>query len=98
MGTRSAEADQGITIMIAHVPPRIVHGLHPSNAGYEKVPIPEAAWNRIAEYSVELRRINGGEARQVLEARLEPFLEPFRGLEPVHRHLQEDNLFPLGRN
>src|SRR5512142_1722559 len=38
MGTRSVEADQGITTTIAHVPPRIVHGLHPTNAGYEKVP------------------------------------------------------------
>jgi hypothetical protein len=39
MGTRSVEADRGITPTIAHVPTRIVHGLHPSNAGFEKVPL-----------------------------------------------------------
>ena len=38
MGTRSVEADQGITPTIAHVPTGIVHGLRPINAGLEKVP------------------------------------------------------------
>jgi hypothetical protein len=47
MGTRSVEADQGITTTIAHVPPRIVHGLHPSNAGYEKVPALRSSTERL---------------------------------------------------
>jgi len=59
--------------------------------------IQEAAWDRIAEYKVELERINRTEARHILEARLERFLEPFRALAPVHRHITEDQLFPLGR-
>lgn len=59
--------------------------------------IPEAAWDRIAEYKVELARISRTEARYILEARLERFLEPFRSLEPVHRHVLEDHLFPLGQ-
>jgi hypothetical protein len=38
METRSVEADQEITTTIAHIPPEIVHGLHRSNAGFEKNP------------------------------------------------------------
>ena len=38
MGTRSVEADRGITPTIAHVPTGIVHGPRPSNIGFEKVP------------------------------------------------------------
>ena len=59
--------------------------------------IPEAAWDRIAEYKVELPRIHKDDARKILEARLERFHEPFMELDPVRRHLQEDTLFPLGR-
>jgi hypothetical protein len=36
------EADPGITPTIAHVPTGIVHGRHPSNAGFEKVPAQSA--------------------------------------------------------
>ena len=59
--------------------------------------IPEAAWDRIAQYKVELPRIHKDDARKILEARLERFHEPFMELDPVRRHLQEDTLFPLGR-
>src|SRR5262249_15080893 len=59
--------------------------------------IPEAAWDRIAQYKVELRRVQRQEARRVLEARLERFHEPFIEVSEVHRRLQEDTLFPLGR-
>src|SRR4051812_35941738 len=40
MGTRSVEADQGITPTIAHAPTRIVHGIDSPKDGFEKVPIP----------------------------------------------------------
>jgi hypothetical protein len=40
MGTRSVEADQGITPTIAHVPTRIVHQLPQTKGRFEKVPIP----------------------------------------------------------
>ncbi|MBX6313605.1 MAG: hypothetical protein IRY99_11915 [Isosphaeraceae bacterium] len=59
--------------------------------------IAEAVWDRVAEYRVELLRIRREEVRQILEARLERFFEPFEELEPVHQHLQRDTLFPLGR-
>ena len=39
MGTRSVEADQGITPTIAHVPTGIVHGQPPTKGRFEKVPI-----------------------------------------------------------
>jgi hypothetical protein len=37
-GTRSVEADRGITPTIAHVPTGIVHELHSLEEGFEKVP------------------------------------------------------------
>jgi hypothetical protein len=60
--------------------------------------IPEAAWDRIAQYRVELNRVPRHDARKILEARLERFHEPFRNVAEVHRHLLEDTLFPLGRD
>jgi hypothetical protein len=46
MGTRSVEADRGITPTIAHVLPGIVHGLPPAEAGFEKVPILRRIWSQ----------------------------------------------------
>ena len=59
--------------------------------------IPEAAWDRIAQYKVDLKRVSRGDSRKILEARLERFHEPFLEVEAVRRHLHEDTLFPLGR-
>jgi hypothetical protein len=59
--------------------------------------IPEAAWDRIAQYKVELNRIPLSDARKILEARLERFHDPFLEVEAVRRRVHEDTLFPLGR-
>jgi hypothetical protein len=59
--------------------------------------IPEAAWDRIAQYKVELQRVSPSDARKILEARLEQPIEPFMGVDAVRRHVQVDTLFPLGR-
>lgn len=59
--------------------------------------ISHAAWDRIAEYKVELPRVRKDDARKILEARLERFHEPFIEFDPVRLHLQQDTLFPLGR-
>jgi len=59
--------------------------------------IPASSWDRLAQYQVDVHRIRAGEARHILEARLERFHEPFRRVEAVHNHLREDTLFPLGR-
>jgi AAA ATPase domain len=58
--------------------------------------IPEATWDRIAERAVELRRITRAEGRQILEARMERFLDPFLELDEVRLRLHKDSLFPLG--
>jgi hypothetical protein len=62
----------------------------------EKI-IPEAAWDRIAEHTVDVQRISQADARKILEARLERFHEPFLEVDEVRRHLHADTLFPLGR-
>ncbi len=59
--------------------------------------IPESTWDRISRYTVDLHRIAGHEARKILEARLERFLEPFLGVPTVKQKIQSDSLFPLGR-
>jgi hypothetical protein len=59
--------------------------------------ISHAAWDRLAEFKIQLDRVKAADARHIVEARLERFLEPFRQLEPVHRHAREDVVFPLGR-
>jgi hypothetical protein len=58
--------------------------------------IPEAAWDRIAQYRVELNRVPREDARKILEARLERFHDPFVEVSEVRRHLHEHALFPLG--
>ncbi len=76
----------------------IVSGVQQNLLNYrEDGTIPHAAWDRIAEYKVELPRVRKDDARKILEARLERFHEPFLELDPVRLHLQEDTLFPLGR-
>ena len=60
--------------------------------------IPEAAWDRIAQYKVELNRVHKGEARKILEARLERFHDQFLELNAVRQHVHTDTLFPLGQN
>ena len=58
--------------------------------------IAEAAWDRIAQYKVDVNRISPSDSRKILEARLERFLEPFLELDEVRHRLHEDTLFPLG--
>ena len=58
--------------------------------------IPEAAAARVAQYRIELRRVRPPGARQILESRLERFLEPFVELPRIHSVVQEETLFPLG--
>lgn len=59
--------------------------------------IPEAAWDRIAEYKVDLSRISKQDARKIVEARLEKFHEPFVEVVEVKNRIQVDTLFPLGQ-
>ncbi|WP_435016296.1 hypothetical protein TA3x_003860 [Tundrisphaera sp. TA3] len=75
----------------------VISGVKSSLLELREEVIPEAAWDRIAEYKVEPKRIGPDDARRILEARLEKFHDAFLGLGPVKRHLQEDTLFPLGR-
>lgn len=58
--------------------------------------IPLAAWDRITEQSVQLAMIAPKDARHLLEARLERFLEPFRSIDPIREKAFRNGLFPLG--
>jgi len=58
--------------------------------------IQDSSWDRLAQHEIELQPINVAQARQVVQARLQPFQETFRTLEPVWNKVQQDVLFPLG--
>lgn len=58
--------------------------------------IHDAAWHRLAQYTIDLLPIGKDEGRHILEARLEKFLEPFILVPEVKVQIGEDTLFPLG--
>jgi hypothetical protein len=57
--------------------------------------IPEAAWDRLAQYTVELRRIDAEKAREIVETRIGKFTQPFRTLPSIKALRARDGLFPL---
>jgi len=60
--------------------------------------IPESSWDRLAQYKVELTRVQRDEARKILEARLERFNDCFLELNAVRTAVHKDTLFPLGED
>ena len=62
----------------------------------EDLVIHAAAWDRLAQMSIDLPRVTPHEGRQIVESRLDHLLTPFLELEPVKERIQEDHLFPLG--
>jgi hypothetical protein len=58
--------------------------------------IQDSAWDRLAQFTVSLQRVPVAEARQILAARLERFLQPSLDLDGVRERVREDPLFPLG--
>jgi hypothetical protein len=59
--------------------------------------IQDSAWDRLAQFTVSLQRVPVAEARQILAARLERFLQPSLDLDGVRERVRQDPLFPLGR-
>lgn len=58
--------------------------------------IQESTWDRIAQFEINLLPVTPPEARQIVQARLEQFLEPFVELAAVKDWIHKDHLFPLG--
>ena len=65
--------------------------------GVTQEAIPQAAWDRLASYSVQVRPIRQEEALQILESRLKLKLDLFRMVPPIAQLIRRDSLFPLGR-
>jgi hypothetical protein len=63
---------------------------------HENRVIQASAWDRLAQESLTLQRLQPAEAAAIVAARLRAFLEPFADLELVQTRRQEDALFPLG--
>jgi hypothetical protein len=58
--------------------------------------IQDSAWDRLGQFTVPLHRIPPAEARLILAARLERFVQPSLERDAVRERVREDPLFPLG--
>jgi hypothetical protein len=58
--------------------------------------ISQATWDRLSAHTVRLPRLTVPQGRQILEARLEAFLQQYEDVPDVSRQLKKDSLFPLG--
>jgi hypothetical protein len=56
----------------------------------------DSAWDRLAQFELQLPRLKADEALRLVGARLDHFLAPFTELEPIARLRSADPLFPLG--
>jgi hypothetical protein len=65
-------------------------------AWHEQRVFQDSAWDRIAQWQNQLLRVSPAQGRQLLEKRLQLFLEPFDEVKAVHQQVFEDPLFPLG--
>jgi type II secretory pathway predicted ATPase ExeA len=63
----------------------------------EKRVIPEAAWDRVAEYRIELAKLHRDEARLLVRRRVEATMKPFSEIREVAERIAKDDLFPVGR-
>lgn len=74
----------------------VTSGVKQSMLGFrDQGVIPEAGWDRLAQHSVELRRIDAGRARKIVETRIGKFTQPFDELPSIKMLRARDGLFPL---
>jgi hypothetical protein len=59
--------------------------------------VQDSSWDRLAQFEVQLHRLDVEAALAVVRARLEEFLTPFGAFDDVAWLRQADPLFPLGR-
>jgi hypothetical protein len=57
--------------------------------------ISEAAWDRIAQHTVELRRVDTEQAREIVETRVQRFMQQFRTVGALTAVRAKEPLFPL---
>ena len=57
--------------------------------------IPLAAWDRMAQVTVELPMITKAEAKKIVAARVDRFMDPFRTVQAVDGMRRRDPLFPI---
>ncbi len=75
----------------------VTAGIQASLVGWrDKKVIQDSAWDRLAQFQLPLHRIRSDEAGQIVRTRLQAFLQPYAGLEPVTRAVQADPFYPLG--
>lgn len=74
----------------------VVSGIKESMLAFrEQGVIPRAAWDRIAQHTLQLSQIDEADARALLKARMASFMEAFRGVHKVNAKRTADELFPL---
>jgi hypothetical protein len=64
---------------------------------HEERVVQSSAWDRLAQFTVQLYKLTPAQAEELVRRRLDDFLAPFAGLEELGRLRKADGLFPLGR-
>ncbi len=59
--------------------------------------IQHSSWDRLAQFEIELQRVGGAEAGDLIRARLEEFFRPFDALDDLRQRRGQDAYFPLGQ-
>jgi hypothetical protein len=65
---------------------------------YEARIVTQATWDRLSANKIGLEKLTPPQGRQILQARLEGFLQPFEFVPEVKPLIQRDSLFPLGES
>jgi hypothetical protein len=59
--------------------------------------IQDSAWDRLAQFCINLQRLTPMESQSLLEARLRKWVSSFGEVAEVRERLSQDKLFPLGQ-
>jgi hypothetical protein len=76
----------------------VTAGIKPSLLHWRQTKIiQDSAWDRLAQFEIDLHRLPPAVALRIVTSRLERFLTPHWHLDAIKQHLLDDPLFPLGR-
>jgi hypothetical protein len=75
----------------------VTAGVQATLHGWRERVIQQSAWDRLAQFQVQLQRLTPAEAEEVVAARLAAYFASYSGAEGLARAVEQDRLFPLGR-
>jgi len=86
-----AALDNGHSLVV------VTSGVKQSMLAFEREGIvAQAAWDRLAQFKIELNRITADESRMIVAERVRRFMTPFNPIDGVRALRERDPLLPLG--